>query len=37
MYIINADCIEKLSIEDGAPADTLKQIDFAKVNYLSTT
>jgi len=31
MYIINADCVEKLSIEDGNAADSLKAIDFQKL------
>jgi len=31
IYVINADCVEKLSIEDGNPADSLRAIDFQKL------
>lgn len=34
IYVINADCVEKLSIEDGTPAETLKSIDFVKVIFI---
>ena len=31
VYLINADCVDKISVDDKSPAESLKPIDFQKV------